>query len=144
IVRDTDGGPLSGGSVCVERQPQAENSTNANGNISLPNVLLKSTLILTFVGYESEEMVVETPGPLSITLTSTSELLDDVVVIGYGTQRKGDVTSSVASVKREDFNQGAVKDVGQLVQGKVAGLGITNPNGDPVGGTQIRLRGTNS
>lgn len=144
IVRNTDGEPLSGVSVRVKGQPQAETSTNANGNFSLPNVPLKSTLILTFVGYESEEMVVETSAPLSITLTSTSELLDDVVVIGYGTQRKGDVTSSVASVKREDFTQGAVKDVGQLVQGKVAGLGITNPNGDPVGGTQIRLRGTNS
>src|SRR5690606_19644327 len=144
IVRNTDGEPLSGVSVRVKGQPQAETSTSANGNFSLPNVPLKSTLILTFVGYESEEMVVETSAPLSITLTSTSELLDDVVVIGYGTQRKGDVTSSVASVKREDFTQGSVKDVGQLVQGKVAGLGVTNPSGDPVQGTQIRLRGTNS
>lgn len=57
--------------------------------------------------------------------------MDEVVVIGYGTQRKGDVTSSVASVKADNFVKGAVKDVGQLIQGKVAGLAITNPNGDP-------------
>ena len=69
---------------------------------------------------------------------------DEVVVIGYGTQRKGDVTSSVASVKADNFVKGAVKDVGQLIQGKVAGLAITNPNGDPTGSTQIRLRGTNT
>ena len=67
-----------------------------------------------------------------------------MVVIGYGTQRKGDVTSSVASVKADNFVKGAVKDVGQLIQGKVAGLAITNPNGDPTGSTQIRLRGTNT
>lgn len=65
-------------------------------------------------------------------------------LIGYGTQRKGDVTSSVASVKADNFVKGAVKDVGQLIQGKVAGLAITNPNGDPTGSTQIRLRGTNT
>ena len=70
--------------------------------------------------------------------------MDEVVVIGYGTQRKGDVTSSVASVKADNFVKGAVKDVGQLIQGKVAGLAITNPNGDPTGSTQIRLRGTNT
>ena len=71
-------------------------------------------------------------------------LVQEVVVIGYGTQRKGDVTSSVASVKADNFVKGAVKDVGQLIQGKVAGLAITNPNGDPTGSTQIRLRGTNT
>lgn len=73
-----------------------------------------------------------------------SQNLDEVVVIGYGTQRKGDVTSSVASVKSENFVKGAVKDVGQLIQGKVAGLAITNPSGDPTGNTQIRLRGTST
>ena len=71
-------------------------------------------------------------------------MLDEVVVIGYGTQRKGDVTSAVASVKSDNFIKGAVKDVGQLIQGKVAGLAITNPSGDPAGTTQIRLRGTNT
>ena len=77
-------------------------------------------------------------------LKEDNELLDEVVVIGYGVQRKGDVTSSVGSVKADDFIKGAVKDVGQLIQGKVAGLAITNPNGDPTGSTQIRLRGTNT
>lgn len=77
-------------------------------------------------------------------LKEDTKTLDEVVVIGYGTQRKGDVTSSVASVKADNFVKGAVKDVGQLIQGKVAGLAITNPNGDPTGSTQIRLRGTNT
>jgi len=144
IVKNTDGELLSGVSVRVQGQSQAETSTNVQGAFNLTNVPLKSTLTLTYVGYQSEEIIIQSSSPLSITLMSLNEFLDDVVVIGYGTQRKGDVTSSVASVKKEDFTQGAVKDVGQLIQGKVAGLGITNPNGDPAGGTQVRLRGTNS
>ena len=81
---------------------------------------------------------------MNVVLEPENKALEEVVVIGYGTQRKGDVTSSVASVKADNFVKGAVKDVGQLIQGKVAGLAITNPNGDPTGSTQIRLRGTNT
>ena len=73
-----------------------------------------------------------------------SELMDEVVVIGYGTQRKGDVTSAISSVKSESFVKGAVTDAGQLIQGKVAGLNISLPSGDPTGNTQIMLRGISS
>ena len=113
-----------------------------------PNSFVKlkfyRTAIVSYIGYVTQEVAVTGRKPLVITLAEDNKTLDEVVVIGYGTQRKGDVTSSVASVKAEDFVKGAVKDVGQLIQGKVAGLAITNPNGDPSGGTQIRLRGTNT
>lgn len=81
---------------------------------------------------------------IEVILSEEIQAFDEIVVIGYGTQRKGDVTSSVASVRPEDFVKGAVKDIGQLIQGKVAGLSITNPSGDPTAGTEIRLRGTNT
>src|SRR5690606_21077242 len=81
---------------------------------------------------------------LTVRLVPTQETLDEVVVVGYGTQRKGDVTSSVASVKSEDFLKGTVRDAAQLIQGKVAGLRITTPSGDPNATTQINLRGLNS
>ena len=68
---------------------------------------------------------------MRIVLQEDTKLMDEVVVIGYGTQKKVDVTSSVASVKAEAFNKGAILDAGQLVQGKVAGLQISLPTGDP-------------
>jgi TonB-linked SusC/RagA family outer membrane protein len=90
------------------------------------------------------EVPVANQTSISVSLEEETIGLEEVVAIGYGTIKAGDVTSSVASVKPEDFNKGAVKDLGQLVQGKVAGLAITNPSGDPTASTQIKLRGTNT
>lgn len=108
------------------------------------DVPTKSVLVISYIGYVTQEVPTAGKKSLEIILKEDTKTLDEVVVIGYGTQRKGDVTSSVASVKADNFVKGAVKDVGQLIQGKVAGLAITNPNGDPTGSTQIRLRGTNT
>ncbi len=77
----------------------------------------------------------------NIVLTADSQVLDDVVVIGYGTQKKGDVTSAVASVKAEDFTVGAIGDASELVKGKVAGLTISKGSGDPNAESTILLRG---
>jgi TonB-dependent starch-binding outer membrane protein SusC len=103
-----------------------------------------AVLIVSFVGYTTQEIVVGNSLNLNIQLEPDTKNLDEVVVIGYGTQKKGDVTSSVSNVKSENFNKGAMKDIGQLVQGKVAGLAITNTSGDPTSTTQIKLRGTNT
>lgn len=117
--------------------------TDFDGNFML-DVPTKSVLVISYIGYVTQEVSTAGKKSLEIILKEDTKTLDEVVVIGYGTQRKGDVTSSVASVKADNFVKGAVKDVGQLIQGKVAGLAITNPNGDPTGSTQIRLRGTNT
>ena len=117
--------------------------TDFDGNFML-DVPTKSVLVISYIGYVTQEVPTVGKKSLEIILKEDTKTLDEVVVIGYGTQRKGDVTSSVASVKADNFVKGAVKDVGQLIQGKVAGLAITNPNGDPTGSTQIRLRGTNT
>ena len=117
--------------------------TDFDGNFML-DVPAKSVMFISYIGYVTQEVPTAGKNSLEIVLKEDTKTLDEVVVIGYGTQRKGDVTSSVASVKADNFVKGAVKDVGQLIQGKVAGLAITNPNGDPTGSTQIRLRGTNT
>ncbi len=142
-VQDSSGEPLIGASVVVKGNTERGTITDFDGNFTLdiPN---NSTLVVSYIGYISQEIATAGKKSLTITLKEDSKALDEVVVIGYGTQRKGDVTSSVASVKSDDFIKGAVKDIGQLIQGKVAGLAITNPSGDPAGGTQIRLRGTNT
>lgn len=142
-VKDSSGEPVIGASVVVKGNNTMGTITDFDGNFML-DVLAKSVLVISYIGYVTQEVPTAGKNSLEIVLKEDTKTLDEVVVIGYGTQRKGDVTSSVASVKADNFVKGAVKDVGQLIQGKVAGLAITNPNGDPTGSTQIRLRGTNT
>lgn len=140
-VSDTKGEPIIGASVVIKGNTTQGTITDLDGQFTL-NVPSNSTLVISYIGYVTQE--VPAKGTVKVTLKEDNEMLDEVVVIGYGTQRKGDVTSAISSVKSDNFVKGAVKDVGQLIQGKVAGLAITNPNGDPAGETQIRLRGTNT
>ena len=142
-VKDSSGEPVIGASVVVKGNNTMGTITDFDGNFML-DVPTKSVLVISYIGYVTQEVSTAGKKSLEIILKEDTKTLDEVVVIGYGTQRKGDVTSSVASVKADNFVKGAVKDVGQLIQGKVAGLAITNPNGDPTGSTQIRLRGTNT
>lgn len=142
-VKDSSGEPVIGASVVVKGNNTMGTITDFDGNFML-DVPTKSVLVISYIGYVTQEVPTTGKKSLEIILKEDTKTLDEVVVIGYGTQRKGDVTSSVASVKADNFVKGAVKDVGQLIQGKVAGLAITNPNGDPTGSTQIRLRGTNT
>lgn len=142
-VKDSSGEPVIGASVVVKGNNTMGTITDFDGNFML-DVPTKSVLVISYIGYVTQEVPTVGKKSLEIILKEDTKTLDEVVVIGYGTQRKGNVTSSVASVKADNFVKGAVKDVGQLIQGKVAGLAITNPNGDPTGSTQIRLRGTNT
>ena len=142
-VKDSSGEPVIGASVVVKGNNTMGTITDFDGNFML-DVPAKSVLVISYIGYVTQEVPTAGKNSLEIVLKEDTKTLDEVVVIGYGTQRKGDVTSSVASVKADNFVKGAVKDVGQLIQGKVAGLAITNPNGDPTGSTHIRLRGTNT
>ena len=142
-VKDSSGEPVIGASVVVKGNNTMGTITDFDGNFML-DVPTKSVLVISYIGYVTQEVPTAGKKSLEIILKEDTKTLDEVVVIGYGTQRKGDVTSSVASVKADNFVKGVVKDVGQLIQGKVAGLAITNPNGDPTGSTQIRLRGTNT
>ena len=111
------------------------------GNFSL-NVSAKSVLQISYIGYKTQEIPVsQLKAGAVITLKEDTEVMDEVVVIGYGTQRKGDVTSAIASVKAEDFTVGKVGDAADLIKGKVAGLSIAKGSGDPNATSAIRLRG---
>ena len=142
VVESPTGDPIIGASVVLKSSPTTGTSTDIDGYFTLTVPNLNETLVFSYIGYVTQEHKAEPS--MEIKLAVDVQVLDEIVVIGYGTQRKGDVTSSVASVKSENFVKGAVKDVGQLIQGKVAGLAITNPTGDPTGNTQIRMRGTNT
>lgn len=134
--------PVAGASVIIQGT-SIGTTTGADGKFHLSVAGNETvTLVISSVGYQSQTIDVS-PNTASINVTLITNVggLNEVVVIGYGTQRKGDVTSSVASVKAENFVKGSVKDAGQLIQGKVAGLTVINASGDPTGSTQIILRG---
>jgi TonB-dependent starch-binding outer membrane protein SusC len=114
--------------------------TDFNGNYSL-SVSAGSTLLFSYLGYVNQEVVVGNQKTINVTLIEDAKLVDEVVVIGYGTQRKGDVTSAVASVKAENFIQGNIGDAAELVKGKIAGLSIVKSSGDPNATSNIMLRG---
>lgn len=120
------------------------NSVMTGNDGSFIITVSREQAILNFsaIGYLTQDIPVSGKKTVNITLQATATNLTEVVVIGYGTQRKAEVTSSVATVKAENFNKGNVMDAGQLLQGKVAGLSISIPSGDPTSGSQILLRGS--
>lgn len=119
-------------------------SSDSDGNYSIDVPSANSTLVFSYIGYAGLSVPVNGRTTLDASLTEAAEALEEIVVIGYGTQRKADVTSSVATVRSDDFVKGSVNDAGQLIQGKIAGLTIIYPNGDPTSRTQILLRGNTS
>lgn len=136
VVKDVNGEPIIGASVVEKGNPQNGTVTDMDGNYTLKLKNPKATLVVSYIGFITQE----TKGG-EMTLVEDLKSLNEVVVIGYGTQRKGDVTSAITSVKAEDFAQGNIRDAGDLIKGKVAGLTIANGSGDPNATSQIRLRG---
>jgi TonB-linked SusC/RagA family outer membrane protein len=134
--------PLAGASVQVKGTTQGT-TTDAAGRFSL-DVNGDVTLVVSYANYASQEFPIKGQSTVTIALEKEIASMNEVVVVGYGTQRRGEVTSAVASVKAEDFTQGFARDAGQLIQGKVAGISIATPSGDPTATTQISLRGANS
>lgn len=137
------GEPLVGVSIQLKGSTNLTVSDN-QGDFKLTVPDAGGTLIISYTGYAGQEVKIGQQETISIMMESASGGLDEVVVIGYGTQRKREITSSVASVKSESFVKGAVRDAGQLLQGKVAGLSVASQGGSPVESSQIILRGINS
>lgn len=135
VVKDANGEAIIGASVIEKGNAKNGTVTDIDGNYTL-KVKRGATLTISYIGYISQE----TKGG-NIILEEDLKSLNEVVVIGYGTQKKADVTSAVVSVKAEDFTKGNFNDAGDLIKGKVAGLTITRPSGDPGATTQISLRG---
>lgn len=138
VVKDAAGYPVIGASVFEKGVASNGTITDIDGVFTI-SVKRGATLVVSSIGYITVE-VAESQAS-NIVLQEDAELLDDVVVIGYGTQKKGDVTSAITSVKSDDFAKGNIKDAGDLIKGKVAGLSITNNSGDPNATSSIRLRG---
>jgi len=139
-VTDATGESLAGVSVVVKGTDRGT-STDGNGKYVLPEVESNSVLVFSFLGYATQEVTVGNSNRLDVTLTEQNQLLNEVVVVGYGSMEKNKITSAITNVKPEQFNQGNINNPAQLLQGKVAGLSIAGSQGNPNGDYTIRLRG---
>lgn len=139
-VTSADDGTALPGVNIIEKGTNNGTVTDVDGKYSI-NVSEGATLVFTFVGFASQEQVVGAQSAMDVALGADVKALTEVVVVGYGTQERKEITSSVATVKAEDFNKGTVNNPVQLLQGKVAGLNISRAGGDPNGGFNVRLRG---
>ncbi|MEP1257115.1 carboxypeptidase-like regulatory domain-containing protein, partial [Algoriphagus sp.] len=116
-------------------------ATDLDGKFSIDLQPGDQVLVVSFVGYLTQEVEVGNQSNITVNLQEDIQSLEEAVVIGYGSQDKKEITSAVVGVKPEDFNKGNISNPAQLLQGKVAGLSITRPGGNPNAGFQVRLRG---
>lgn len=141
-VTDERGEGLPGASVIVKGSTSGA-STDNNGNYTI-SAATGSTLVVSYIGYINKEVVVGSSTTLNISLNSASNSLEQVVVVGYGTQRKSDVTGSVASIKEAALQEVPASNVVNQLQGRISGLDITTTSTAPGAVSQIRLRGERS
>src|SRR5690349_614943 len=143
ITDSKSGNPIEGASV-IPKGTSKGTSTNASGDFSIAVPGNVNTLVVTSVGYGRQEVSIGSDNTANVLLDATGQDLNAVVVVGYGTARKKDLTGAVATLQAKDFNQGVVTAPDQLLQNKVAGLEITNNSGQPGVATTIKIRGNNS
>jgi TonB-dependent SusC/RagA subfamily outer membrane receptor len=144
-VKDETGSPLPGVNVLVKGTTTGT-TTDADGiySISLSSAGDDVILAFSFIGYETEEFSVSNRTTIDVMLIPNLEALSEVVVIGYGTQRKPDVTGAISSINSADITQSAAITVDQALQGRIAGVQMTTNTGLPGGGSSIQIRGFNS
>jgi TonB-linked SusC/RagA family outer membrane protein len=142
-VTDRQGDPIPGVSVVIQGTTRGT-ITSVDGDYELENVPEDATLKFSFIGMETRQIEIEGREQIDISMQQAFLDLDEVVVVGYGTQRKADITSSVAVVSEEAFDSRPNTQFGNLIQGKSAGVQVITPSGKPSQGFSIRVRGTSS
>ncbi len=142
-VNDEKGQTLPGVSIVVKGTTIGV-VTDANGSYSIQNISENATLQFSFVGMQMQEIATNGKTNINIVLAEETVGIEEVVAIGYGTVKKSDVTGAVASLKKDDMNKGVVTSMSGLLQGKAAGVQITQGSAEPGGGITIQIRGAGS
>ena len=142
-VLDQFGTPLPGANI-LEKGTTNGTQTDFDGNYSITVGGSDATLVISYIGYTTKEIPVAGQSTINITLEESTAGLDEVVVVGYGTQKKSDLTGAVTSLAQDDLNPGANASVDQLMLGRAAGVQITQASSAPGGGLAIRIRGASS
>ncbi|HKZ65461.1 MAG TPA: SusC/RagA family TonB-linked outer membrane protein, partial [Chitinophagaceae bacterium] len=139
----SNGNPLPGATISLKGSSQSATS-DANGAFKITVPDNNSVLVISYVGYITKEVFAGTGTTIEVTLQPNASDLGEVVVVGYGTQNKKDVTGSVKTLKSNEFNKGIINSPQQLLQGKVAGVNVTSATGEPGGALSITVRGPGS
>ena len=142
-VTDSRGEPVIGATVMLSSNQTVGTQTDLSGNYSI-SVPSSASLIYSCVGYATQTVAVAGRSVIDIVLAEDTEFLEETVVIGYGVQRKSDVTGAIASVKESDLENRTAIDVAQALQGKAAGVQIVNASGAPGAASSIQIRGYSS
>ena len=141
IVKDTAGEPVIGANVLVKGTTNGT-ITDFDGNFQL-SANKGDIIVISFIGFTAQELPA-TAELMNVVLKDDSELLSEVVVIGYGVAKKNDLTGSVTAMKPDEMNKGLVTNAQDMMQGKIAGVNVTSASGTPGAGAQIRIRGGSS
>ncbi|GAB4001088.1 TonB-dependent receptor [Spirosoma daeguense] len=139
-VTDPTGSGLPGVTVQI-KGTQRGTTTDMDGKYSVANVPDNSTLIFSFIGFSTQEIPVGNQAAVDVKMADDAKALQEVVVVGYGTQKVKDATGSVASIGPKDFNKGVIASPEQLLQGRVSGVQITPASGEPGAGINVSIRG---
>ncbi|PKQ65969.1 SusC/RagA family protein [Labilibaculum manganireducens] len=140
LVVDAETNEPVPGTTVIVKGTQRGSVTMFDGSFTI-EANQSEVLVFSFIGYLSQEVIVSPEANYNIKLQSDVVNMDEVVVIGYGEQRKGDLTGAVSNVSSKDFNQGIVSSPAQLINGKVSGVQIISGSGSPTSGSSIRIRG---
>jgi TonB-linked SusC/RagA family outer membrane protein len=142
-VTDRSGAPLPGVTVTVKGSTNGT-LTDAEGKYTIPNISSGTVLVFSFVGLKTQEITVSGQTNIDLELSEDSVALQEVVIVGYGSMTKKEISSSIVSVKKENFQKGAVSDPMELLVGKVAGLNIDNSSASPHSSSSFQIRGATS
>ncbi|MBC7508268.1 MAG: TonB-dependent receptor plug domain-containing protein, partial [Ferruginibacter sp.] len=143
-VQDEKGNPLQGASVSIKNMRNATVTADVNGNFAIKVPALQKIIQVTYIGMKPVDVSVDGKTNVSVVLKGADSRLGEVIVIGYGTRRRADVTTSISSISEKDIKNLPVAGVDQALQGKVAGVTVTNNSGQPGGGVSVRVRGITS
>lgn len=143
-VTDPTGEPLIGVSVTVKGQPTGV-TTDIDGNYTITGIDDKATLLFSYVGFEPIEEAVKGRTKIDVVMSEDNELLDEVVVVGYGSLSRKELSSSIVQINKDDFNQGAMNNPMEMLSGKVAGLNVsTTAAANPNSSSDLQVRGATS
>lgn len=140
VVLDNNGVPVIGANVLIKGTTTGT-ITDVDGKFSLNNVPASATLVVSYMGYHTLEVSANQPLPIRITLKEDQHALDEVIVIGYGTMKKSDVTGAISTVSEEKLSRQPVANVSSALQGLATGVSVTSNSGSPGSAATIRIRG---
>ncbi len=147
VVKDSAGEPVIGAAIMLDGSPSTGAISDINGNYSLSFTSAKwksAKLVVSCLGFETQEIDVNGRAVIDIVLEQDSENLDEAVVVGYGAMRRSDLTGSVTSVKIDEVEAGQSASISSLLQGRAAGVQVTNNSASPDAGVSIQIRGASS